>query len=94
MDSIITYLLLYNQYLIKTIYKLVLFISKNIPLSQWGFDDSNSPEYQKFKVDKLPKIIRFEKVDYQFLLAYYKYKYNKVVKPVQRRNGQCRQLKR
>ncbi|MBC2457520.1 transposase, partial [Clostridium beijerinckii] len=81
MDSIITYLLLYNQYLVKTIYKLVVFISKNIPLSQWAFDDSNSPEYQKFKVDKLPKIIRFEKVDYQFLLAYYKHKYNKVVKP-------------
>jgi len=87
MDSIITYLLLYNQYLVKTIYKLVLFISKNIPLNQWAFDDSNSPEYQKFKVDKLPKIIRFEKVDYQFLLAYYKHKYNKVLKPVQRRNG-------
>lgn len=87
MDSIITYLLLYNQYLVKTIYKLVLFISKNIPLNQWTFDDSNSPEYQKFKVDKLPKIIRFGKVDYQFLLAYYKHKYNKVLKPVQRRNG-------
>nr|WP_031275741.1 hypothetical protein [Clostridium beijerinckii] len=87
MDSIITYLLLYNQYLVKTIYKLILFISKNIPLNQWAFDDSNSPEYQKFKVDKLPKIIRFEKVDYQFILAYYKHKYNKVLKPVQRRNG-------
>lgn len=87
MDSIITYLLLYNQYLVKTIYNLVVFISKNIPLNQWFFDDSNSPEYQKYKVDKLPKIIRFEKVDYKFLLAYYKNKYNKVLKPVQRRNG-------
>lgn len=87
MDSIITYLLLYNQYLIRTIYQLLLFISKNIPLKQMAFDDSNSPEYQKFKVDKLPKIIRFEKVDYKLLLAYYKHKYNKVVKTVQRRNG-------
>lgn len=26
-----------------------------------AFDDSNSPEYQKFKVDKLPKILKFEK---------------------------------
>uniref|UniRef100_UPI002181ECE8 transposase n=2 Tax=Clostridium chauvoei TaxID=46867 RepID=UPI002181ECE8 len=51
------------------------------------FDDSNSPEYQKFKVDKLPTIIRFEKVDYILLLAYYKHKYNKTVKPAQRRNG-------
>jgi len=51
------------------------------------FDDSKSPEYQKFAVDKLPTILRFEKVDYILLLAYYKHKYNKLVKPVQRRNG-------
>ena len=87
MDSIITYLLAYNQYLIKIIYQLILFISKHIPLKQMAFDDSNSPEYQKFKVDKLPKILKFEKVDYILLLAYYKHKYNKTLKPVQRRNG-------
>lgn len=66
MDSIITYLLTYNQYLVKIICELVLFISKHIPINQWAFDDSNSPEYQKYKVDKLPSIIRFETVDYQF----------------------------
>lgn len=86
MDSIITYLLLYNQYLLKTISELLLFISKNIPLKQMAFDDSNSPEYQKFKVDKLPKILRFEKVDYKLLLAYYQHKYKKPVTPVQRRS--------
>ncbi|MDD6794600.1 MAG: transposase, partial [Clostridiaceae bacterium] len=89
MDSIITYLLTYNQYLIKIIYNLLLFICKNIPLGQMKFDDSNSPEYQKFKVDKLPKIFRFHTVDYKLLLAYYKHKYNKTVTPVQRRNGKC-----
>ena len=87
MDSIITHLILYIQYLHKIIYDLILFISKNIPLGQMSFDDSNSPKYQKFKVDKLPKIIKFEKVDYQLLLAYYKHKYNKTIKAVQRRNG-------
>ena len=87
MDLIITYLLMYNQYLIKTIYNLLLFISKHIPLKQILFDDSNSPKYQKLKVDKLPKVIRFEKVDYKLLLAYYKHKYNKLLTPVQRRNG-------
>jgi transposase-like protein/ribosomal protein S27E len=87
MDSIITYLITYNQYLLNIIFQLVLFISKYIPLKQMAFDDSNSPEYQKFKVDKLPKIIRFEKVDYILLLEYYKYKYNKLIKPVQRRSG-------
>lgn len=87
MSPIITYLFLYNQYLIKTICELVLFISKYIPLKQQFFDDSNSPAYQKFKVDKLPKIIRFEKVDYKLLLAYYKHKQNKVVTPVKPRNS-------
>ena len=51
------------------------------------FDDSNSSEYQKFKVDKLPTILKLEKVYYKLLLAYYKHKYNKTVKSVQRRNG-------
>jgi transposase-like protein/DNA-directed RNA polymerase subunit RPC12/RpoP len=87
MSSIITYLLLYIQYLQKQIFELTLFISKYIPLKQWAFDDSNSPAYQKFKIDKLPVIVKFEKLDYQFLLAYYKYKYNKVTRPVNRRNG-------
>ena len=44
-DSIITYLLMYNQHLIKIIYELLLFISKYIPLKQMIFDDLNSPEY-------------------------------------------------
>jgi transposase-like protein/uncharacterized protein YbaR (Trm112 family) len=87
LDSIITYLFLYNQYLLKIISQLILFIAKYIPLKQWAFEDSHSSKYQKFKVDKLPKIIRFEKVDYQLLLAYYKYKYNKSVRPINRRNG-------
>ena len=87
MDSIITYLLLYNQYLIKIIYNLLLFIAKYIPLNQWAFDDSNSPNYQKFKVDKLPKIIKFQKVDYKLLIDYYKQKYNYILKPVNHRNG-------
>ena len=87
MDSIITYLLIYNQYLITIIGELLLFISQHIPLKQMIFDDSNSPEYQKFKVNRLPTILKFEKVDYKLLLSYYKHKYNNTLKPVQRRNG-------
>ena len=56
------------------------------------FDDSNRLVYQKFKVDKPPTILKFEKVDYKLLLAYYKHKYNKTVKPVQRRNGKLKSL--
>ena len=70
----------------KVISQLLMFISKYIPLKQWAFDDSHSPEYQKFKVDKLPKIFNPEPVDYQLLLAYYKHKYGKTVKPVNRRS--------
>jgi transposase-like protein/DNA-directed RNA polymerase subunit RPC12/RpoP len=51
-----------------------------------AFDDSNSPEYQKFKVDKLPKIFVPEPIDYQFLLAYYKYRYGKTVNPIKHRS--------
>jgi len=65
LDSIITYLLLYNQYLLKIISQLLLFIAKHIPLKQWAFDDSHSPEYQKFKVDKLPKRFNPDPIDYQ-----------------------------
>ncbi|MDD2504237.1 MAG: DDE-type integrase/transposase/recombinase [Clostridia bacterium] len=86
MNSIITYLLLYNQYLLKQISQLLLFIAKHIPLKQWAFDDSHSPEYQKFKVDKLPKIFIPETVDYLLLLAYYQYKYGKTVKPVKHKS--------
>lgn len=85
MNSIITYLVLYNQYLIKQISELTLFIAKHIPLKQWAFDDSNSPAYQKFKLDKLPIIKKFEKQDYLFLLEYHLWKYGKPTKPVQRR---------
>jgi len=87
LNSIITYLLLYNQYLLKIIFQLLLFISKYIPLKQWVFDDTHSPKYNKFKVDKLPIIKKFYKQDYSSLLKYYLWKYGKPLKPVQRRNG-------
>ena len=52
-----------------------------------AFGDSNSPIYQKFRVDKLPIILKFEKIAYKLLLAYYKHKYNKILTPVKIRNG-------
>lgn len=71
----------------KVISQLLLFIAKYIPLKQWAFEDSHSPEYQKFKVDKLPKIVRFEKADYKLLIAYYKHKYGISLGPVKRKAG-------
>lgn len=58
--DIILYLLLFIQYQHKQICWLFNFICRYIPLKQWVFDDSHSPKYQKFKIDKLPKIIYYE----------------------------------
>lgn len=84
MVSIIYQLLSIIQYQYKQIYWLLLFIAKYIPLKQWAFDDSHSPKYQKFKTDILPKVICYETVEYQWLLEYYKLRYNKAIKPVNR----------
>jgi len=89
MFSIINSLCLYIQYLEKNIDWLLHFIARYIPLRQMVYDDSHSPDYQKFKLDKLPVIIKFEKQDYRFLLEYYLWKYKKPWKPVQRKNGRC-----
>ena len=87
--NIIHYLCRYIQYLEKTIFYLVKFIAKHIPLGQLAFDDSNSPKYQKFKTDKLPVFKKFEKQDWRFLVEYYFWKYHKPVKPIARRGGKA-----
>ena len=63
--NIILYLLQYIQYQSKIIGQLFYFICRYIPLKQWAFDDSHSPKYQKFKIDKLPKIINYDPWDYK-----------------------------
>lgn len=85
--NIILYLLQLCHQLYQQNCWLIHFIYRYIPLKQWSFDDSHSPKYQKFKIDKLPVIKTFIKQDWLFLLEYYQWKYGKPVKPVQRRNG-------
>ena len=85
--NIILYLLQLIQYQHKQICWLLNFICRYIPLKQWAFDDSHSPKYQKFKIDQLPIVKPFIKQDWQFLLKYYKWKYGKEPKPIQRKNG-------
>ena len=87
MLSIINFLLVYIQYLENHIKWLVLMLARYMPLGQMAYDDAHSPKYQKFKTDKLPIIIKFEKQDYLFLLKYYNWKYGKPWKPINRRNG-------
>ena len=84
--NIILYLLQTIQYLYQQNCFLIQFICKYIPLRQWAFDDSHSPEYQKFKTDALPKIICHKQDwDWNDLLAYYQLRYHKTLKPVVRR---------
>ena len=83
------YLIQLIQYQHKQICWLLNFICKYIPLRQWAFEDSHSPNYQKFKIDKLPKIISFKQEwDWQDLIPYYKERYHKTIKPVFR-HGEC-----
>ena len=86
MIAIMNYLMSYIQYLEQNISSLLMLLARFMPLRQMAYDDSHSPEYQKFKTDRLPVIIKFEKQDYEFLLAYYLWRYGKPVKPINRRN--------
>ena len=89
MDKIILHLLTLIQYLYQQNCWLILFICKYTPLKQWAFDDSHSPEYQKFKVDEPPIIIKREKFDYKELIEYFHKRYNKRIKPIIRKSSKC-----
>ena len=84
--DIILYLLDYIKYQQKIICQLFYFICRFIPLKQWAFDDSHSPKYQKFKIDKLPKILHYEVWDYHDYIPYIQWRYGKTIKPVRRRS--------
>ena len=85
MDNIILQLLTLIQYLYQQSCWLVQFICKYIPLKQWAFDGSLSPEYQKFKVDQSPIIIKHERYDYKELIRYFYKRYKKLIKPIVRK---------
>ena len=85
--NIILYLLQLIQYLYQQNCWLVNFICRYIPLKQWAFDDSHSPKYQKFKTDELPKIFNLQHDwNWNDLIKYYKERYNKIIKPINRRS--------
>ena len=87
--DIILYLLQLCQYLYQQNCWLISFICRYIPLRQWAFDDSHSPEYQKYRVDEPPLLgyVGSAPQDWNWkdLLKYYRWKYGKELKPVQRR---------
>lgn len=84
LNSIITVLLAYNQFLLSQIHQLLVFIAKNIPLKA-SKPDFSSPKYSKFTVDKLPVIKTIDKLNYIHLLADYLTQHGKDLKPVKSR---------
>ena len=86
MNSIISVLVAYNQFLISQIQQLLLFIAKNIPLKFPKYD-IRSPKYNKLTIDKLPVIKKMEQLNYILLLEEYRTKHNKPLKPVKSRGG-------
>lgn len=87
MYSIISGLLLYNQFLLKQIRQLLLFIVRNIPSLKASKQDIHSPKYCKHTVDRLPFIKQPEKLDYKQLLCEYASQHGKELKPVKSRGG-------
>lgn len=86
MNSIITVLIAYNQFLLSQIHNLLVFIAKNIPLDTTKKLFS-SPKYNKFSVDKAPIIKHFERLDYKKLLTEYQLSHGKELKPVNSRGN-------
>ena len=84
MNTIISILIAYNQILLAQIQKLLIFIVNNIPLNKPKYDIT-SPKYNKLTVDKLPIIKQPEQLNYKTLLAEYKSKNGKELKPVRSR---------
>ena len=76
--DIILYLLNIIQYLYRQNCWLINFICRYIPLKQWAFDDSHSPKYQKFTIDKLPLFTYYQQGwTYKDLILYYEKRYGK-----------------
>lgn len=84
MNSIISVLVAYNQFLLLQIHQLLIFITKNIPLKLPKLDLS-SPKYNKYTVDKLPVVKTLEKLDYRHLLNEYISQHGKELKPIKHR---------
>src|SRR6056297_2974395 len=84
MSQIITWLLAYIKLQEKIIiYLFVLLTCKNITPK---VDTPISKKYRYLQVDELPIIEVFEKLDHNQLLAEYKAKHGKELKPIKRRN--------
>ena len=91
-ESMLVNIILYLLQIIHQLYQqncwLINFICRYIPLKQWAYEDSHSPKYQKFKIDKLPLILNVEPWDYRDFMAYLQWRYpdDRPIKPIIRRS--------
>ena len=85
MNSIITFLIQFNQSLLVKIQELLAIIDQLAP-GKPAYD-IKSPKYKVFSVDKPPIVRQFEKLDYKALMREHLRLFGKPVKPVKRRNG-------
>jgi transposase-like protein len=90
-NSIITFLIQFNQILLAKIEELLLVIEE-LSQKRKGFDQ-NSPKYKRFSVDgppafsKPPTVREIEKQDYRELIKRELELFGKIVKPVKPRGG-------
>lgn len=85
MITILPYYIKLFQLLFNIIFELLKLLEKKSKCSRVP-NDSKSPKYQKFKLDKPPIIVQSFVIDYDFLIEYYKYRYKKHLKPIKRKD--------
>ena len=85
MNSIITFLIQFNQSLLVKIQELLSVIDQLAPAKPAY--DIKSPKYKAFSVDKPPIVRQFEKLDHKALMREHLRLFGKPVKPIKRRSG-------
>lgn len=85
MNSIVTFLIQFNQSLLAKIEELLAIIEALSPKKP----DINLkiPKYKRFSVDKPPVVRTFEKLDYRQLIVQHEEGFGKTIKPVKSRGG-------
>ena len=85
MNSIIAFLIQFNQTLLAKIEELLLVIEELSPKKK-DFDPQ-SPKYKRLSVDKPPVVREVVKQDHRKLIKREQELFGKIIKPVKRRNG-------
>lgn len=85
MNSIIAFLIQFNQILLTKIDELLLVIEQLTPKAKEY--NPKSPKYKQFSVDKPPIVRELQKLDYRELIKQYQETFGKTIKPIKSRGG-------